>query len=239
MHVSTDKSAIRHWFISILFISMYSFGSGIPDTTRALFERGAATYDTLLLKRAFNQAALKNVVPDYLFQARCLWRIQVVKFLLADTKGAITYGKRSLALLDSAELSGADPFAVAALRALASQILAGTGAANGAVYGPRTGGYLATLKKLRPSAFDTKLVEAFNFLEAPAFVGGSPQKATAAFEKLHKEFPDSTIVTINLARALLKTKRIKEADSLCSMVLEKTPMELWAKKVREAIVKAK
>jgi hypothetical protein len=238
MRVFKNIPSTGNCFIVIALLTLGSFGSGLPDSVNALFDRGAAKYDSVLIKKAFNLGVLANGRPDYLFQARCLWRIQVIKFILSDTKGTVTCGKRSLMLLDSAMTAGADGFAVAAVRALASQILAGTGAMNSVLYGPKAGEYLATCKKMRPFAFETRLVEAFNYLEAPPFAGGSAIKACETFGKLHKEFPESTIVTINLARSLLKRKRVLEADSLCKTVLEKTPDDLWAQKVKEAIRRA-
>jgi hypothetical protein len=235
MLFSLKISAIRHFFFPMLFLSMYVFGSNITDSTSALFERGAATYDTSLLKQASNLSIGERGTPDYLFRARCMWRIQVVKFLYADNKGAVVYGKRSLALLDSAEKAGIDVYSVTAIRALVTQILAGTGLAKGAVYGPLTGTYLSKLKNLQPSAFSTRLVEAFNFLEAPAFVGGDQDKALEAFAGLHRDYPDSAIVAINLARAMIKIKRVREADSLCTAVLKKWPEDLWAKTVKKGM----
>lgn len=237
---SSMRFTLRHAVAALaLLLSFDSFCSGQPDNVNALFDQGALQYDTAVLKSAFNQAVTVNGKPDYLFQARCLWRIQVVKFLLADSRGTVLYGKRTLSLLDSAEKRGVDQFSVAAVRALASQVLAGTGAANGAFYGPRTGKYLQVLKKLKPVGFETRLVEAFNYLEAPSFAGGSLQKASDAFTNLHKDYPDSTIVTINLARCFAKQKRIQTADSLCTLVLKKNPRNLWAKTVRAGLNKGK
>jgi len=166
------------WYgILILFPVSSSQGSSVSQAAQSLFEKGITSYDTLLLKKAFDQAVDGNGRPDFLFKATCLWRIQIVKFVLADKKGAVLQGKRALVFLDSAENNGADSFAVASIRAFTTQLLAGTSLANGARYGPLTGTHLSTLRKMRPAAYETRLVDAFNKLEAPAFVGGDPATA--------------------------------------------------------------
>jgi hypothetical protein len=208
-------------------------GFAASDSAIAFYETGVADYDTASLQKAF------AIAPDtdYLFKAGCLCRIQVIKHLEGDNRGVVAYGGRAFALLDSAETAKQDAFLIIARRTLCCMILSTTGVFNSVRYGSRSKGYLSRMKKMDSLAFRTRFLDALFMLDAPAVAGGDKQKAHEEFLALHRECPESTAVTLHLARSLVKLKRPGEAVACVDEVLKKTPRDFWAQMIRRDIEK--
>jgi hypothetical protein len=221
--------------ILIFLPLLFSGAHAAADSTRILFKQGIAEWDSTLLKAALSRSISITPGSDFLFKATCLWRLQIISYVNDDKKATINHGKQALELLDSAARHNEDPYLINARRTYVTQLLATTSFKNGATYGPRTGKYLDEMRKLKPQGFETRFIEAVNFLEMPSFVGGDPKKSQELLAALHSEFPDSTAVSISLARAMIKNRQKEEAKHLLDLALEKDPKNLWAKKVRKEI----
>jgi hypothetical protein len=228
---------MEEYYMRFLMILMqFVIGTyAATDSTILLFERGIAAWDSTLLKAALSQSISETPRSDFLFKATCLWRLQILSYVGDDKKGTIHHGKQALDLLDSAARHNEDAYFINARRTYVTQLLAATSFKNGATYGPRTGKYLEELRKLKPQGFETRFIEAVNFLEMPSFVGGDPKKSQDMLAALHDEFPDSSAVTISLARAMIKNKQKEKAQNLLDLALRKNPKDLWAKKVKKEI----
>ena len=86
------------------------------------------------------------------------------------------------------------------------------------------------MKKIRPNGFDVRLIEGINLIEMPSFVGGNPRKAVKLLNELYREYPDSPVVMISLARAKTRSGQQQEAKKLLEKVLAVNPNNLLAKK---------
>jgi hypothetical protein len=230
-----EEHNMRFPMILILLPLLFAGSHAATDSTTALFERGIAAWDSTLLRKAFAQSVIETPRSDFLFKATCLWRLQIISYVNDDKKATIHHGKQSLDLLDSAARRGEDSYLINVRRTYITQLLAGTSLKNGATYGPRTGKYLDEMRKLKPQGFETRFIQAVNLLEMPSFVGGDPKKSQDMLAALHDEFPDSSAVTISLARAMIKNKQKEKAQNLLDLALRKNPKDLWAKKVKKEI----
>jgi len=227
------KRMIMQCFIPI--IAAVAALSAEVSAPQGLLLRGAASYDSTLLKEAIRIENGNGGEKSRLFLATCTWRLQLIAFATDDKKGVVRYGLQALALLDSAEIEGEDAFSVNVIRAYVNQLISGTGVKNGAVYGPRTAENLAIVKKLRPLSFEARYIESVNLLEMPAFVGGNPGRAARQLEALVRDYPDSSHAAVMFARALARTGKKEEAAELIDKVLKADPANLLAMKALKEI----
>jgi tetratricopeptide (TPR) repeat protein len=187
--------------------------------------------DTITLRPAAEQKTSRALV----LLGNVLLRQQLISFCNNAQSDIMRYGKAAVKKLNEAESNGADIYLTASYKALAYQLMAGQGINNGALNGPLAGKELNKARKVNADGYYTQLVDGINALQAPAFVGGSPQKAIIIFEKMTLTFPDSVDVKIHLSDAYSKVKRKEDARRLITQIVNSNPANLLARKISEQL----
>lgn len=175
--------------------------------------------------------------PGLLLAGLVAWRLELIAFCKGDNEQLSKYGLLTLDFLERAEKEGADRYLTITHRALACQLMATLGIRGGTKYGPRAAAELKKAKEVNGSGYYTRLVDAINFNQAPAFAGGNPAKALELLQKLSVEYPDSTDVKIHLADSLRKNKKNDAAALLILPIVKSIPKNMLAQKVMKSIKK--
>jgi len=210
------------------------------DTAESRYSIAATQYDSGALRDIANFITLKPAdeqkTPRALLLLGCVvWRQQLIAFCNNSESDIMRFGKAAVKTLNEAEKAGADIYLTSSYKALAYQLMAGQGINNGALNGPLAGKELKKAQKANPKGYYSQLVEGINTNQAPSFVGGSPKKAIALFEKMTKIFPDSADVKIHLSEAYGKTKRKEDAQRLIESVVKAYPANLLARKIAKQL----
>jgi tetratricopeptide (TPR) repeat protein len=210
------------------------------DSAESRYSVAATQYDMDSLRAIADMITLKPVDEQktpraLLLLGSVLWRQQLIAFCSDSEADIMRYGKASVRKLNEAEKAGADTYLTASYKALAYQLMAGQGINNGALNGPLAGKELKKAQKANPKGYYSLLIDGINANQAPSFVGGSPQKAIALFEKMIATFPDSVDVKIHLAEAYSKVKRKEDALRLIEPVVKTYPANLLARKIAERL----
>jgi tetratricopeptide (TPR) repeat protein len=214
------------------------------DSAASYYCSGAKNYDTLLLQKAVaiitgRPLAEQQSPKADLLLGSLFWRQALIAFCRNTPTPVDSYGKQAIEALARAQKGGADPYLAASYAALSCQLLASQGIRNGAVYGPRAAAELKKAQKANPQGYFSRLVEAINANQAPAFAGGNLKKAVVLLEKMKADFPDSIDVTIHLSNAYSKVGRREEARTLIEPILKTFPSNLLAQKVAAQLPESK
>lgn len=212
------------------------------DSAESRYTVAATQYDMNALRNVADFITMKPAdeqkTPSALLLLGCvLWRQQLIAFCNDSESDIMRLGKESVKKLTEAEKTGADTYLTASHKALAYQLMAGQGINNGALNGPLAGKELKKVQKANPKGYYSLLIEGINAYQAPSFVGGSPQKAIAIFEKMTGVFPDSVDIKIHLAEAYGKAKRKEDALRLIDSVVKAYPTNLFARKTAARLIK--
>ncbi len=216
--VSIQSAVILHLLLFSVLVAQ-----PVPDTAGNLLRRGSTLGDSTLVKRAIAAATTAEKTKRQLFTGTCLYRLQAIAYVAQNKKATARYGKQALALLDSAEATGADTYSIHAVRAYVSQIMAGLGITYGPKYGPLIAKNHKVLKRLDSTGFDSRYIDYVNLVEMPKFIGGNPAKAVPLLEAFFREYPDSVAVGITLARSYAKTGNKEKSVVLLDSLLAEYP----------------
>jgi tetratricopeptide (TPR) repeat protein len=233
----------------LLIIGLFNLANASEATASSWLDSAASRY-TVAAKQ-YNMDSLRNIAdyisrkpaneqktPEALLLLGCVvWRQQLIAYCINSESDIMRYGKESVKKLNEAEKAGTAIYLTASYKALAYQLMAGQGINNGAINGPLAGKELKKAQKANPQGYYALLVEGINTYQAPSFVGGSPQKAIAIFDKMIASFPDSVDVKIHLANACIKAKRMEKAIRLLESVITDYPANLLAQKIAEQLDK--
>lgn len=232
-------------FIIVLFPPKNLFSQCNTDTIKSMYASGAKLYSTELLLNTIsfiegNAGSCAGKEYTLLFyKGLCFWRLQVIAFSKEESKKVKEYGLAAEKAFQGAEEIKGNTFELATFYALVYQLMADLGFNYGGIYGPKIGAMISLMKKEKPDDYYTLFVDAVNLVESPKFVGGNPQKGYDMLVELKKGYPDSIDIDIQTAKALLKLKRVDEAQQHIKPVVKKTSYNLLARKVERDIKKVK
>jgi hypothetical protein len=209
--------------------------AGYLDSASALYATGARDYDSMALFRAIDVAvacpvskSLDKFAAD-LIVGQANWRLQLIAYCRNDRAGIERYGMRAQKALDQADKHSTGAYEIWQCRAFVYLLMADLGGIRfGAVYGPKIAQARDAMNRLRPLAFESRLVTAVSALTAPSFAGGNVRKGMDSLQALSREFPDSIEVNMQLASGYIMLKRTDDAWRELAAVLARNPRHLLA-----------
>jgi len=209
--------------------------AGCLDSASALYAAGARDYDSISLCRAIDVAAtcpvsksLDKFAAD-LIAGRANWRLQLIAYCRKDRAGIERYGMRAQKALDQADKHSTGAYEIWQCRAFVYLLMADLGGIRfGAVYGPKIAQARDAMNRLRPLAFESRLVTAVSVLTAPSFAGGNVRKGMDSLVALSRQYPDSIEVNMQLASGYIMLKRADYARRELGAVLARNPRHLLA-----------